>query len=384
MGTEYSEPTDAWSHISSGSICSYVTLETSRLVIDPDGDLSLKVGQIKCVNISPNGEKSDHCTLDSDHDHELPAIYTVCSRTLSRASPVWKALLYGGFAESKPSCASSASDWLVELPDDNPKAMATILNIIHSRFESIPRVKELVDIEDLYQLTVLTDKYDLTAILRPWASVWMEHAKEKWMLFSSMPQIERLSWIAWELGDSFLYGKATEHLAANCSVDTNGDLLYYNDNKAATLYSSTLEPPGLCELLKLIRLNSIKAILAVYGNIIEELLQRPGSLKPSTICKFGSETCEAAILGTMIRSLAWSGYWPLPVTTDVRMNLIMIWTHFKAINIQSPVHPECQGIKKKESAFLKASVPTVIFPLPIKERMAKQAAKSGCLGWYTL
>lgn len=235
----------------SGTTCSYVPPETSRLVIDPDGDLTLKVGQMRCINTLPNGSDSDRCDPGSDHKHELPVIYTVCSRTLSRASRVWKALLYGGFAESKPSCASAASDWLVELPDDNPKAMATILNIIHSRFESIPRIKDPIDLEDLYQLTVLTDKYDLTAILRPWASSWMESAKEElgnWRdqgIDSFIPHLARLSWIAWEMGDPFIYESVLEDLARHCSVDINGDLQHDTGNEIVTLFTSTLEPPGL-------------------------------------------------------------------------------------------------------------------------------------------
>ncbi|KAI0450809.1 hypothetical protein F5B21DRAFT_507792 [Xylaria acuta] len=136
------EPTDTPDNVSpAASTCSYMPPELLPTVIDPDGDLSLK---------DADADADDH----HDHDHELP-----------------NTLLYGGFAESRPSDASPAEDWVVALPDDNPKAMAIILNIIHSRFELVPRTTNLISTEDLYQLTVLTDKYDLTGLLRLWASI---------------------------------------------------------------------------------------------------------------------------------------------------------------------------------------------------------------------
>ncbi|KAI3330227.1 hypothetical protein F4824DRAFT_479144 [Ustulina deusta] len=378
----------------SGTTCSYVPPETSRLVIDPDGDLTLKVGQMRCIkNTLPNGSDSEHCDPGSDHKHELPVIYTVCSRTLSRASRVWKALLYGGFAESKPSCASAASDWLVELPDDNPKAMATILNIIHSRFESIPRIKDPIDLEDLYQLTVLTDKYDLTAILRPWASSWMQSAEEKlenWRvegIGSFIPHLARLSWIAWEIGDPFVYKSVLGDLARYCSVDINGDLQYDTGSEIVTLFTSTLEPPGLHGALKVVRLSYITNAIGIYQKAIETLLLPLDFRKPtlciSHISRDEMSKCEAAMLGAMIRSLAQSGYWPLPAATNVRESISSIWRVLKTIVIKSPVHSNCSGVGSRDGYFklywesTVTLTSTVALTSTVTERMAKQAAKSG-------
>ncbi|RYC58276.1 hypothetical protein CHU98_g7940 [Xylaria longipes] len=207
----------------------------SRKVIDPDGDLSLKI------------PPSNACK-DPDHEHQLPLTFVVCSRTLSRASHIWKALLHGRYAESKPSCASSASDWVVELPDVNPKALETILNIIHSRFESLPRTTDLVSLEDLYQLTLWTYEYDLTAILRPWASVWMKSAREKhesWRRNNTSPvtsDLERLSWIASEMGDAALLDSVLRDLAIHCPVDARGNPQNNTGTEIVGLFNSTAEP----------------------------------------------------------------------------------------------------------------------------------------------
>ncbi|KAK7991505.1 nuclear pore protein-like protein [Apiospora saccharicola] len=52
--------------------------------------------------------------------------FWVSSRTLARASSVWKMMLFGGFAESKPK----EGDWIVSLPDDSSEAMSTLLGIV--------------------------------------------------------------------------------------------------------------------------------------------------------------------------------------------------------------------------------------------------------------
>lgn len=138
----------------------------------------------------------------------------------------------------------------MELPDDNPKAMATILNIIHARFESLPRATDLIDIEDLYQLAVLTDKYDLTAVLRPWADDWIRSAQSKhrrWKREHGGPVISdsgRLLWVAWEMGDGVLFTGISKDLALYCHVDANGNFLNNTGNEIVPLFSSLLEPPG--------------------------------------------------------------------------------------------------------------------------------------------
>ncbi|KAI0811838.1 hypothetical protein GGR55DRAFT_688399 [Xylaria sp. FL0064] len=336
MGHESAELTDPLNQVSTGSTCSYTSRETTLPVVVPDGDLRLQVGQIKCANISPSDG-------GQDHEHELPVTFIVCSKALSIASRIWKMLLYGGFAESKPSSASSASDWLVELPEDNPKAMTIVLNIIHSQFETIPRFNDAIDIEDLYQLT-------------------------------------RLSWVAWVMGYYNIYKRASYHLAFHCPVDVNGDLQSSVGDKAMPLFNSTLEPPRLHELLKRSRLRSVALMPSTYESAIRRLISSPPASRLSTFCGQESDhsSCEAAILGTMIKSLASSQYWPLPDASQIRTCFFSTKYTLSHINIQSPVHSKCKGLKERDLVSLRYGCATEIdFPSSVAERMAKQAEKSG-------
>ncbi|KAK8078912.1 hypothetical protein PG994_002719 [Apiospora phragmitis] len=93
--------------------------------------------------------------LDADGDLVLRAGTTKCDFS------VWRKLLYGDFAESNPK----EGDWIVNLPDDLPQTMSMLLGIIHTKFDDVPYSFRP---EELYKITVLTDKDDLTHILKPW------------------------------------------------------------------------------------------------------------------------------------------------------------------------------------------------------------------------
>ncbi len=72
------------------------------------------------------------------------------------------------------------------------------MNIIHFRFNLVPRTLEL---DALAELAMLSDKYWLTALSGPWLRNWIE---------SLSPTMEgngnesMLLWIAWEFGLSDL------------------------------------------------------------------------------------------------------------------------------------------------------------------------------------
>lgn len=161
-----------------------------RLSFDDDGDLYLLVGAAR---------------------HS----YRVCSRALSRASPVFSRMLYGGFAESKPARGT----WTVALPEDNAIAFYTLMNIIHGRFAKVPAQ---VDRDRLLQITILTDKYNMTEVLRPWSRQWIEPLVSE---FSDGRGYEACLWISWELGHVALFRKTVKIMQASCATNANNELL---------------------------------------------------------------------------------------------------------------------------------------------------------------
>ncbi|KAM7185917.1 hypothetical protein V8F33_012106 [Rhypophila sp. PSN 637] len=116
----------------------------SRLILDPEGDLTLRVGQ-----------------GNSARD------YLVCSRTLARASPFFRTLLYGPFLEKRPT---DGRPWQVALPEDDPDAAETILQVVHAPFDKPSNEGRSSDatVDRLYAILVFVDKYGMRKVLRPW------------------------------------------------------------------------------------------------------------------------------------------------------------------------------------------------------------------------
>lgn len=133
------------------------------ITFDCDGDLILDVGEVVY-------EHRVNATGQTSPVTQAARTFRVCSKRLRRASPVFKRMLYGGFAEAQPP--EDDKQWLVELPDDDPDALAVFCHVMHGSFEKVPSSTEVIDLELLYQITILSDKYDLLHLLRPWAWQW--------------------------------------------------------------------------------------------------------------------------------------------------------------------------------------------------------------------
>ncbi len=50
-------------------------------------------------------------------------------------------MLSGPWAEA--AAAQDADDWTIDLPEDNPEALETLLSILHGSFDSVPKVISL-------------------------------------------------------------------------------------------------------------------------------------------------------------------------------------------------------------------------------------------------
>lgn len=166
-----------------------------RVDIDRDGDLTLVVG--------PEHRK-----------------FLVCSRALSRASSVFKQMLYGNpqWRESRPKDPSELP-WIVKLPEDNHDGTKTLLEIIHSRFSHVSNT--CATVEELYEILVVADKYDMTKLLRPWVQGWV----------TSLPPLQDIEaiWpalgVATELGAEEIVRHLFQRVIKECKCDKQGNIL---------------------------------------------------------------------------------------------------------------------------------------------------------------
>ncbi|KAK1833417.1 hypothetical protein QBC39DRAFT_302763 [Podospora conica] len=164
--------------------------------------------------------------------------FIVCSRSLSRSSPVFKAMLYGSFRESRPA-DPSANPWVVELPDDLATPAAILLGIIHGRFSMVdPKVGTL---DGLYQILAFADKYDMVSLLAPWIQGWVEDVSPL-----QGPRPLDTTWTIWkaiavsrQIGALRPMRELVRRIVMTAESNSNGELLFEG---------SLLQPPGSHEM----------------------------------------------------------------------------------------------------------------------------------------
>ncbi|KAF9878376.1 hypothetical protein CkaCkLH20_03868 [Colletotrichum karsti] len=242
--------------------------EGRPVFVDDDGDLSLHVG--------PEGKT---------------ATYVVCAKTLARHSPIFRRMLFGGFKESKPL---DGSDWVIELPEDSPEGFKIFLDMVHGWFGRVP---EELSLDQLVDVLIITEKYDATAITRPWARGWLKAVEDSTSGFG-------LLCAAWELGDMATFEKMILKIIdeAECSADESRRLIYDGYYADEIKY---LEPPGLFEAIKELRSALVAAHMAPYVEIYDVLAKPGGSKLP--FCPLTDEkawrTCDNLVLGSLIMGL---------------------------------------------------------------------------------
>ncbi|KAK1978641.1 hypothetical protein LZ30DRAFT_598687 [Colletotrichum cereale] len=259
-------------------------ISSPTVYLDDNGDLRLCVG--------------------ADVD-EHPQDFVVCSRALGRSSPVLKAMLFGGFSESRPEQAGG--EWSVDLPEDSTQAMEIVLNIVHGHFHLVP---EKLPLMRLYDVLTITEKYDMTVIIRPWARSWMQAVKHQ-------TDNAHLLCVAWELGDAEVFETMFNKMTWETMVDLQGRLVFghsariwkpgpegYNFPIDKIVY---LRPPEVFETIAKHRQSLISANLDHFVILYRCLKEGCRYMKGYYHSSPDAEECNSMLLGSLIRSLGKGG-----------------------------------------------------------------------------
>lgn len=186
--------------------------DLSPITFDPDGDLCLTVGP-------------------EDKNQEMQ----VDSRALRRASPVFRVMLRGDYADGQPVDGERN----VRLPGDHVEGFAVLMDMIHIQSARTPL---LPGIPLLYEIVRLADKYDMIRVLRPVATNWLTHHQNRleqvWF-----DDCIRLLFIAQELGAPSLFQELTIYLAQEVYGDADGRLTDCHADRQAMPGTRSLELP---------------------------------------------------------------------------------------------------------------------------------------------
>lgn len=321
--------------------------DANTITIDPRGDLTLNIG---LSDTSKN--------------------FLVCSRTLARISPVLERMLYGSFAESK---ADRTSEWTIDLPEVNPLPFALLAYISHGEFSSIPKT---LNVDELFELIILTHYYDCTPILAPWADRWLSNIHEP----ASDNELEmyKVLFICQELGDKRTFEITARRLVLESCLTIEREILH--EHLGGHLYA-------IVDRVDAIRENTIKAMLGLFrdlSNILVVVDEQP------RWCKFasymGPHRCESMILGSVVFCLTRANLWPIPEAQDIEESVMALYRQLANIVIHDIGQLEKRGddhAKCNPRGFLLERLQRILADMPDplvageREYVTKQRTKLG-------
>ncbi|CAI6260075.1 unnamed protein product [Periconia digitata] len=179
---------------------------------------------------------------------------------LCRSSSVWEAMFSGDWNASEKS--------EIEFPDDDVEAMLLVLRIAHLKFKDLPG-KQALPLGQLLQLTLVTEKYDVVHIVRPflemfeWASIdkYVEHRSPFWLL------------VTWTFGYSESFAAFAIALIRLIEITEGGSI-----EVAGVVLLEKYMPPGIVESMLRIREETIDKMLTRCYNLLDGALTGPSCL----------------------------------------------------------------------------------------------------------
>lgn len=156
----------------------------------------------------------------------------VCSRSVSRASPVLKKFIFPPWG---PQDGSSQNDFqqqkTIDCQEDDGEALLILLNIMHLKFQDVPATPS---VEVLYQVASLCEQYQCVSIVAPWVEGWLLESCQLEKNYAA-----RLS-IAWVFGNEKFFKMAAKKLVLRSRHNKDGQLV---DSFGCRI--DDLLPPGL-------------------------------------------------------------------------------------------------------------------------------------------
>ncbi|KAI4657937.1 uncharacterized protein J4E78_006326 [Alternaria triticimaculans] len=280
-------------------------LQNKRKITDPDleivtidrqYDLTLIVGSPEHVG----GQKA----------------YQVNKGVFRHASKAWDAMMSGNWAESDMS--------EIAFPEDSAYAFHIVLRIAHWQLQELP---ETLSQQELVQIAILSDKYDLERLLHAAAELknWIQQHKDGGVSWPSDIDLQDFTMITAAFGLTADYEYLINKLAMEISVDKDKRYCVVHDDK-----------------LVHVRADFPTRIQAQAGQIrttvLQELLQTCKTALHNTftkdVGKCGSKLCPLTQFGLTIKVLDAAELHPLPDNlSSMHLSVLAYWTYLNNTGI---------------------------------------------------
>ncbi|KAF3804983.1 hypothetical protein GCG54_00005728 [Colletotrichum gloeosporioides] len=249
-------------------------------VMDPRGDLRLNVTPESDIGDEDHsGHAASDATSEASDAIEHIQQFLVCSKAMARTSAVFCKMLFGPFSEGQRD-----DDKAIDL-EDAIEPMFFALCIVHSRYDMI---RTALTVKEGFQLLVVTKKYDMTSIVRPWIHHWVPLLK---YIDEDFGDLEMVAWIAWEVGAENIFELTIKLLA----------LHRWNDKLIKLNFH--VDAAGIIDAATGLRQDLISRMLSPLQQYAREITEG------TTACTHDiqSDACDpAAMMSSIVSDLEWA------------------------------------------------------------------------------
>ncbi|KAK3299445.1 uncharacterized protein B0H64DRAFT_100393 [Chaetomium fimeti] len=139
----------------------------------------------------------------SHHPVDKPVTFLVSSRHLILASPVFKAMLKGGWDEGNKKDGVfriDAEDWDV-------MALTIVMDVLHSHYRQVPK---WLTLKSLVKIAIIVDYYKLHEALQPMTLLWMKSIDPGLPIVSFRPDDVLRIFVSWVFGYATAFTEITK------------------------------------------------------------------------------------------------------------------------------------------------------------------------------
>lgn len=296
--------------------------------------------------ICPVGDMLLSCTTNGEIRR-----FKVSSQTLCTASDVFRAMLgpTSKFKEATELRTAGDTDELYELAieDDDLKVLRYILLYLHHQNLEVPTK---ISFQELVQVAVVIDKYDLRVALRFMGEMWLQQWKDKPVVSrewdSLLPQSRYENWlfVSWVFGEEDIFKRESAFLTRMSVIGEDGHLSFG---------IGFIVPESVSRAIAARRGSVIDAVSALCHNQLKKLADGSNAKSPPVCAQGGDqdskEICDAIQYLLLERRLKKANLLPEDIRTTCGMSLRNLEGVFTS-QLKGPQypsgHPYCDVITK--------------------------------------
>ena len=298
-------------------------------LVDPNGDLILKVGEVLAAANSDQDQNEE--TENNDLTYKL---IRVSSKVMTLVSPVFDTMLNGNFRESQLQISSEEPP-VLELPEDDAAAMLLLCQVLHHHTNAGLHTEMSV----IAAMSTVSDKYGCASALHNWYRAQMLRRGGLSLPSTGARDLGLLIQASYNFGDREFFYKSTKLAIQSISQKTLISELGAAMDHTVPLY--------LVNVLKGTQQSQLILVSRLCQSILGTLVIRDADTKPVRSWNGGytrlPEVCTAVAKksASFIAALRTLGLWELDSYVTRHVSLSNVLARMKKVAGEIDVAEKC-------------------------------------------